>query len=197
MAQDDWRVRIEIAGGDGDGLGALVERFRHGLGVEARELADALADHHLAVSRDGNELFVYAGSQSHANDALAVVEAELDEHGITATVSGVEHWLEAEERWDNEPDDESWEEELEAKGFAPWEVRVTCSSRAEANALAERLEEEGYNPVRRWQYLIIGVESEPDAEALAERLHGEVAPGGGLVWSEAIDANVIRPFTIF
>jgi hypothetical protein len=197
MSQDDWRVRIEIAGGDGDGLGALVDRFRHGLGVEARELADALADHHLAVSRDGNELFVYAGSQSHANDALAVVEAELDEHGITATVSGVEHWLEAEERWDNEPDDESWEAELEAKGFAPWEVRVTCNSRTEANDLAETLEGEGYNPVRRWQYLIIGVESEPDAEALAERLHGEVAPGGGLVWSEAIDSNVIRPFTIF
>ncbi len=191
---DDWRVRIEVEGGTEHT--AFVDLFRHGLGLEARELAGALADHHLAVSRDGNALFVYAGSRSQAEEARKVVEAELREHELVAAVSSVERWLADELRWDNEHDP-SWEEELEEKGFAPWEVRVSCASHEEAVALADRLEDEGYEPVRRWRYLIVGTSSQAAAEALAEKLHGEVEPGGGLVWSEAIDAKVIRPFSIF
>jgi hypothetical protein len=72
-------------------------------------------------------------------------------------------------------------------------VRVECASREEANALAERLEAEGYKPERRFQYLIVGTASREDADALATRLHGEVEPGGGLVW-EVEPAN---PFAIF
>jgi hypothetical protein len=195
MAGDDWRVRVEVEGDDE--ASGFKERLRHGIGQEAKELADALRDNHLVVSCDGNELFVYASSHAQAEQARKVIEAESQEHGLTTTVSDVEHWLAVEERWDNEPRDGTWEDEVEAQGFAPWEVRVTCRSHDEAAALAERLEGEGYTPVRRWRYLVIGTETEEDAQALAKRLDGEVEPGGALVWNEMLDSNVVRPFTIF
>ena len=55
------------------------------------------------------------------------------------------------------------------------------------------LEGEGYSVERRWQYLIVGTASKEDAEALAARVHGEVEPGGELVW-ETVPGN---PFAIF
>jgi len=195
VATEDWRVRIELEAPDE--LGRFLERVRHGLGLEARELADALEEEHLAVSRDGNELFVYSSTRAKARQARRVVEAELREHDLIATVSRVEHWLDDDQRWDNEPEGETWEEELESHGYAPWEVHVTCRSRGEAEQLTERLEADGYRPVRRWQFVIVGTDTREDAKRLAERLDGEVEVGGALVWSEALDSGVMRPFTIF
>ncbi len=195
MAAEDWRVRVELEGPQE--LGTFLDRMRHGLGLEARELAEALTEEHLVVSRDGNELFVYTGSRAQARHAREVIGAELREHGLAAEVSLVEHWLSAEERWDNEPASETWEEELAAQGWAPWEVRVTCRSHREAVALADRLEAEGLQPVRRWNYLIVGTDTREDAETLAQRLHGEVGAGGALVWSETLDSGVVRPFSLF
>ena len=57
----------------------------------------------------------------------------------------VEHWLEDEERWDDEPPDETWEEDELERGYAPWEVRVSCKSHREARELADQLEQEGYD----------------------------------------------------
>ena len=114
-----------------------------------------------------------------------------------ATTSGVEHWLADEERWDNEPPVEGWEDEVADKGYAPWEVRVTCRSRHDAVALEQQLESEGYRPIRQWKHLIVGTASREDADALAARLHGEVETGGAVVWEEAIDSNLVRPFAFF
>jgi len=72
-------------------------------------------------------------------------------------------------------------------------VRVECQSHAEARDLADRLEQEGYAVERRWRYLIAGAASKEDAEALAARVHGEVEPGGDLVW-ETVPGN---PFAVF
>ena len=187
-------MRVEV---EDDGGQTLIERLLHGPGTEARELADALVESHLVVSRNDNDLFIYADSQEQATKAHAIVEAELREHGLKATVSPVEHWLEHEERWDNEPEGATWEEAALTQGYAPWEVRVTCGSHREAVDLAERLEAEGYQPVRRWSYLIIGTTTRDEAEALARRVDGEVEAGGAVVWSEALDSGVIRPFVLF
>ena len=46
---------------------------------------------------------------------------------------------------------------------------------------------------RRWRYLIVGAASKEDADALAARVHGEVEPGGELVW-ETVPGN---PFAVF
>jgi hypothetical protein len=191
MADDDWRIRIQVQ--EEEHAAGLLERLAGDLDSEARELAQDLEARRLAVSRDGDTVFVYAATRTAAEQAHAVVEAELRKQGFAARASRVEHWLDEEDRWDDEPPGETWEEEALDRGFAPWEVRVECSSRQEARDLAERLEAEGYEPERRFQYLIVGTASREDADALAARLHGEVEGGGELVW-ETRQAN---PFAVF
>jgi hypothetical protein len=173
---DDWRIRIEVE--EEEHAAGFLERLTGDLGSEAQELAKNLESHRLAVSRDGDTVYVYAASPSAAESALAVVEAELREHEIEARTSKVEHWIDEEDRWDDEPPGETWEEEELERGFAPWEVRVECPSHDEARKLAEQLESEGYQPERRFQYLIVGTATREDADALAERLHGDVEAGG-------------------
>jgi hypothetical protein len=191
MANDDWRIRIEVA--EEEHAAGFLDRLTGDLGSEARDLAKDLEARRLAVSRDGETVFVYAATRSEAESALAVVEAELREHQIDAQTSQVEHWLDAEDRWDDEPPGETWEEEELDRGYAPWEVRVECTSREEAHELSAQLETEGYKPERRFQYLIVGTESREDADALATRLHGEVEAGGEVV-HEVEPAN---PFAVF
>jgi hypothetical protein len=72
------------------------------------------------------------------------------------------------------------------------EVRFPCRSHADAKELALRLEADGYGVVRRWSYVIAGTPTREEAERLARTLHGEVEPGGELVW-EATPGN---PFAI-
>jgi len=190
MARDDWRIRIEL---EGDRAEGFLERIGLDLGSRARELAKDLEEERLPVSRDGDTIFVYASSRMQAEQALRVVKAELAEDGVEPLVIRVEHWLHDEERWDDEPKHETWEEDVLRRGFAPWEVRVECKSHDEADALADRLEEEGVDVVRRWRYVIVGASTEEEARALAKRLHGEVEAGGEVVW-EAMPRN---PFAIF
>lgn len=190
MARDDWRIRIEL---EGERASGFLERLGLDLGSRARELAKELEKDRLPVSRDGDTIFVYASSRQQAEQARKVVRAALEEDGIAPLVVRVEHWLHDEERWDDEPKQEGWEEEVLERGYAPWEVRVECASHDEAEALADRLEQEGSDVVRRWRYVIVGASSEEEARALARRLHGDVEAGGEVVW-EAMPRN---PFAIF
>jgi hypothetical protein len=190
MAEDDWRIRIEI---EEEHAAGLLERLAGELGSEARELAEELKERRLAVSRDGDTVYVYADTPTEAEQAHRVIEAELNETGIKARTSRVEHWLDDEDRWDDEPPGETWEEEELERGFAPWEVRVECPSRQEARDLADRLAAEGYQPERRFQYLIVGTATREDADALAARLHGEVEAGGEIVR----ETSLANPFAIF
>jgi hypothetical protein len=192
---DDWRVRIEFA--DEGTRESFTTLLADGLSPEGADRAQALQGDHLSVSGDDANLFVYADSPAQAERAHTVILAELEHHAITATTSAVERWLADEERWNNEPAGDTWEEEAVEMGYAPWEVRVTCRSHHEAVALAAQLEQEGYEPVRRWKHLIVGAASREDADGLAARLHGDVEPGGAVVWEEAIDSHLVRPFAFF
>ena len=189
MAHEDWRLRIELGS---EGAGGLLGRL--GLvNTDADDLARSLRNERLAVTRDEDTVFVYANSQTRLERALPAIEVELGVLGIKPELAMFEHWLEEEERWDNEPRGESVEEETADHGYAPWEVRIPCRSHAEAKELALRLEADGHGVVRRWSYVIAGVETREEAERLAKSLHGEVEPGGELVW-ETIPGN---PFAIF
>ncbi|HST26101.1 MAG TPA: SPOR domain-containing protein [Gaiellaceae bacterium] len=191
MARDDWRIRIEL---EPEHAGGFLERLGIDLGSRARELARELEEQRLPVSRDDDTLFVYAASRLQARQARQVVEAELDEAQIEPRLVRIEHWLDDEERWDSEPaDDETWEEDVLERGYAPWEVRVECVSHDAADELADRLQQEGLEVVRRWRYLVIGASTREEAEMLAQRLHGDAQPGGEVVW-EAMPRN---PFAIF
>jgi hypothetical protein len=190
MARDDWRIRVEL---EGDRAGGFLQSLGFGLSSRAKELAKELEDDRLPVSRDDDTIFVYSSSRLQAEQAQKVVEAELAENGIEPLVVRIEHWLADEERWDDEPKDETWEEDVLERGYAPWEVRVECASHDEADALADRLEREGQDVVRRWTYVIVGAASRKEADELAKQLHGEVEPGGEVVY-EAMPRN---PFAIF
>ena len=192
---DDWRVRIEFE--SAESRRDFAELFATGLSPQGADIARALQGGHVSISGDAENLFVYADSPVRAERAHEVILAELEHHAVTATTSGVERWLADEERWDNEPAGDTWEEEVTEKGYAPWEVRVACRSRHEAVALVSSLEDEGYRPIRQWSHLIIGAATREEADALAARLHGEVEPGGAVVWEEAIDSDVVRPFVFF
>ena len=191
MARDDWRIRIEL---EPEHAGGFLERLGIDLGSRARELAREIEEQRLPVSRDDDTLFVYAASRLQARQARQVVEAELDEAHREPRLVRIEHWLADDERWDDEPaNDDTWEEDVLERGYAPWEVRVECASHDAADELADRLEQEGLEVVRRWRYLVIGASTREEAQALAQRLHGDVEPGGEVVW-EAMPRN---PFAIF
>jgi hypothetical protein len=190
--RDDWRIRVEVS--EEEHAETLLGRLGLDLGSDdAKRLAQELEGRRLAVSRDGQDLFVYASSAQEAEQARQVVAAELADEGIEARTSEVEHWLHDEERWSNEAPQETWEEEEAERGYAPWEVRVEYESHEEASKKADELEREGYDVVRRFRYLIVGASSEEDARALAGRLHGEVEPGGELVW----EVTPQNPFAVF
>jgi hypothetical protein len=190
MARDDWRIRIEL---DQEQARGFLERLGIDISSRAKELAEELALDRLAVSHDGDTVFVYAASAAEAEQARAIVEAELEESGTTPAEVVLEHWLDGEDRWDSEPDQPDVEEDLVARGFAPWEVRVECGSHDDADRLADQLEADGYDVVRRWTYLIVGTRTREEAEVLAKRVHGEVEVGGELVW-EVMPQN---PFAVF
>lgn len=188
---DNWRIRIELP--EEGNAGTLLGRLGLDLGSdEAKRLAKELEGHRLAVSRDDEVVFVYADSPAQTESARQIVEAELADEGIAAEIQ-VERWLPDEGRWSGEPPQETWEEEELRRGYAPWEVRVELDSHEEAEKLADELEREGYDVVRRWRYLIVGAASQEQARELARRLHGEAEPGGDVVWEVAPQ----NPFALF
>jgi hypothetical protein len=190
MAYDDWRIRIELP--DEEGARGLLDRL--GIGRNnAEELADELRAHRLAVSQDDNTVFVYASTGMQAEQASRVVEQELQEEGMTPTRFITERWLREEERWDSEPDHGDIEEELLERGYAPWEVRVETGSLQDAHDLAEQLRAEGYDVSRTFTYVIVGASSREEATELARRIHGEVEPGGELVY----EVQPSNPFAVF
>lgn len=189
MTRDDWRLRIDLGEA---GTGGLLGR----LGLwesDARELAHELKDRRLAVTEDDGTVFVYAGSSLELEQAKKVIEAELAEIDTQPQAIVTEHWLDREERWDDDAPGSDPDTRLLARGFAPWEVRIPAEDHRAARELADRLESEGYGVVRRWSFVIAGCATEEQARELASRLHGEVELGGELVW-EAVGPN---PFAVF
>lgn len=190
MAHDDWRIRIELP--DEEGAHGLLERL--GLArSEADELADELRAHRLAVSQDGDTVFVYAASGMQAEQASRIVQQELADEALTPSRFLIERWLRDEERWDDEPDQPDVEEELLGRGYAPWEVRVECENLREAHDLAEQLRAEGYDVSRTFTYVIAGTATRAEAVELARRVHGRVEPGGELVY----EVQPQNPFAVF
>jgi hypothetical protein len=188
---DDWRIRIDL---EEEHAESLLERLGLDLGSEARELAKDLEGRRLAVSRDDDTLFVYAGSRAEAERAREIIEAELREADLEGRVGTIEHWLADEDRWDDEPPERfEAEREVLEHGLAPWEVRIEASSPEEAERLAKQLQDEGLGVLRRHRYVIVGATSEEEAEELAKRLHGVPEASGQLVY-EALPQN---PFAIF
>ena len=205
---DDWRLRVALH--QGGHAHKLAER------LDASELEHQLeASFHdrLVVSREGDELFCYAGSRDQAEAAEKLVRSIAAEHGWDADYE-LRHWHESAELWedpdvplpqtDAERADEHAaliqreREELEKRGRPEFEVRVQFDSRHDAAAFAETLSKEGLPTARRWKYLVVGATDEDSANALASRLRDEAPPGTTVTaegtGSAAYDERPANPF---
>jgi hypothetical protein len=202
---DDWRVSVTVEDGSGRLLRSLHER-------EVRNDLQEELGGRVAVSSDGPHIFLYAGTRQAADAALAQLRETLAEHDLGGEPQ-LHRWHPIEERWEDPdvplPTDEAGREVEEERRdendaetpVAEWEVRVELESHADAEALGAELEQEGYLVTRRWKYLLLGVTTEEEATALAERLKAEaprgakvqVEPGMGIVW-ESMPRN---PYAVF
>ena len=189
MARDDWRLRVELGE---EAAGGLLARLGL-LGSEARELARDLEGRRLAVTQDGGTVFVYAASGMQAEQASRIVDQEVREAGLTPTRFVTERWLASEERWDDEAAQPDIEQDLLRRGYAPWEVRVEAKTLGDARELADALRADGYGVSRTFTYVIAGTATRDEAVALARRVHGEVEPGGELVY----EVQPQNPFAVF
>jgi hypothetical protein len=193
---EDWRVSANLHEQD---AGRLM-RALHTAEIEGDTRSQL--GRRVAVSGQDDHVFLYADTESAARAAADVLTAVLREHELEADLDV--------ERWDHEAD--VWETPSgvatsppdaspDSSDVAEWEVRVELASHHDAHALAERLESERIDCVRRWKYLLVGAASEDDANALASRLQAEapggstvhVEPGSGLAWQ----LQPGNPFAIF
>jgi hypothetical protein len=184
---DDWRLRIAL---HQDGVAHdLAER------LDASDLEHELeASFHdrLIVSRDGDDLFCYAGSRDQAEAAEKLFSSIATENGWNLEYE-LRHWHESAEEWE-EPDvplpqtdaERAGEHaqliqreraEVKERGEPEFEVRVQFDSHHDAVAFAETLRQEGLPIARRWKYLVVGAADQDSAEALAARLRDEAPPG--------------------
>lgn len=208
---DDWRLRIDL---HEDGVTSrLLER------VDARELEHDLSTafhDRIVISRDGAEVFCYAGTRDQAERAEQLIRSIAADHGWRVDTE-LRRWHPTAEDWEDPdtplPEDDTERaseraalmarerEESETQGYPDFEVRVQSPSQDDAARLAERLRNEGLPSVRRSHYLLVGVTDEDSADALAQRLSSE-APPGSVVTVEATgravrDSLPPNPFAIF
>lgn len=146
----------------------------------------------LAVTHEGDHIFLYADSLEAAEHARAAVRDALARRDVAGDVQML-RWHPQEERWEDAsvaiPASESEREaeharleELETEESLrlhepEWEVYVTLATHHDARAFAERLRSEGIPVNQRWRHLLVGANDEDDAAALAKRLRVEAPPG--------------------
>jgi hypothetical protein len=195
VADEDWRVTVTLpdAGNVRRALQAVREHeveedVRHRLG------------HRVAVSADGNNVFIYAGTENAAREADRVVRDVLAKRDLTGQFA-LDRWHPIEQDWQDagDPLPETAEErtaeherriadetaESLGTGRAHWEVRVELPSRREAVELASKLQAEGRSVVRRWKYVVVGANNEDQVKELAAVIKQE-APTDASVHSSAI-----------
>jgi hypothetical protein len=207
---DDWRLEVRVD--DDSRLGSVLER------LQARELEHDLSDafhDRVIVSREGDRVFLYAGSREQLDGAAGVVGRLAKEHDWSVS-SELRRWHPVAEQWedpdaplpDNEAERRAEHEELidaerrevEDSGHPEFEVRADFPSRHEAAAAAEKLRTEGLPTVHRGRYLLVGAADEDGARALAERLRSELPEGevkAEGTWQAAYRERPPNPFAIF
>ncbi|MGZ4293639.1 MAG: hypothetical protein ACXVRM_05310 [Solirubrobacteraceae bacterium] len=206
---DDWRVRINL---HEEGVAHdLTEQF------DANELEHDLEhsfSERVIVSQDGPVVFCYAGSREQAERVLELANQVAQRHNWTIDTE-IAQWHPVSEEWESpdtprpaSPADveeereqrvEDEREESDEQGYPEFEVRVQCLSRHDAGQLSRRLDSEGIPHVHRWSYLLVGATDEDSANALAERLRGEVPEGCEVVVEmnrrSVYDHRPFNPFT--
>jgi len=205
---DDWRLQIDFV--DEGPADALHDR------LDAQELEHDLSrafHDRVIVSRNETTIFLYAGDREQAEGARALVESwataneeELDVDFTRWHPIALE-WRPADESLPTDAEAQAAEhqakiakerQESEEQGYPQYEVRINLPSHREAEALSDRLREEGLPTVQRWKYVLVGAADEDAAKTLEERIRSE-APAGSEVaieatWKEMADDLPPNPF---
>lgn len=208
---DDWRLRIHLPE---PGRGRLLAE-NLAAGELEHELTRAMADR-VAVSHDEDYVFVYAATRQDAEGATELARSVASQRGWEVETE-LARWHSESEEW--EPPDkplpstsdelasehaeliEHERAEFRQQGYAEFEVRVHCPSRAQAIELQKHLRAEGVPSLRRWRYVLVGAPDEDAATALAQRISSE-APAGAVVRTEgtgraASELVPGNPFALF
>lgn len=191
---DDWRLRIHLPE---PGRGRMLAENLAASELE-HELGQAMAGR-VAVSHDEDDVFVYAATREDAEGASEVARSVASQRDWKVEVE-LSRWHSEAEEWEppdvplpSTPDElaaehaeriEQEREDAREQGYAEFEVRVQCPSRAHAVELQEHLRDHGIPSLRRWRYVLVGASDEDAAAALAQRISAE-APAGSVVRTEA------------
>jgi hypothetical protein len=199
---NDWRVTVTLH--DQAHVGRALESLHE---HEVEDDVRRRLGHRVAVSAEGTQIFLYAGTENAAREADQVARELATQHGLSADFA-LDRWHPVEEEWEDanvampQTDDQREAEhrrleedetrESEEFGYPQWEVRVEMPSRHAAEDLAERLQAEGHPVVRRWTLLVLGANDSDDAGALAQVVKQE-APADAKV--ETKELGPLLPFT--
>jgi hypothetical protein len=208
---DDWRLRIHLPE---RGQGRLLAENLAAAELE-HELQESLAER-VAVSHDEDDVFVYAATRQEAEQATALARSVTSQKGWNVETE-LARWHPEAEEWEA-PDkplpataDELAAEHAERieheraetreQGYPEFEVRVQCSSRAEAIDLQARLRAQNIPSLRRWRYVLVGAPDEDSVSGLAATISSE-APAGAVVTTEgtaraASELAPVNPFALF
>ena len=189
---DDWRVHVELH----------EHGFAHRLGEQlaAAELEHDLQDSfhdRVIVSVEGSEVFCYAGTRAQAEATLPLIRRIAEAESWESEIS-LAHWHAEAEEWQDPDAPEATAATERAmrladergdsarQGYPEFEVRIPCESRHAAAELSHRLADEGIPNIHRWSYVLVGATDEDSAQALAERLRGELPDAGEI----AVERNL-------
>jgi hypothetical protein len=208
---DDWRLQVDFQ--EEQHVRSLLER------LDARELEHDLSDafhDRVIVSRDGDLVFLYAGTREQAESAGKLVDKLAAEHGWNVDAE-LTHWHPTAEEWEDPdlplPDGDAAKaaehaaliaterRETQERGHPEYEVRIDLPSHHDAVRFEEQLRSEGLPAVQRGRYLLVGATDEDQAKTLAERIEAE-APADSDVraegtWQAAYAERPPNPFAIF
>jgi hypothetical protein len=184
---DEWRVEVHLED-EGHGL-TLGDRLRSlDLDDEARK---RLGDR-VVVTRDGERMFLYAGSKDAAGEAERVAGELAASEGLEAKTR-ITRWHPDEEDWmdpsapmpqseaqraaEHREHEAHEEREAAVTGQNEWELRVDLGSLHDTRELSNRLSEDGIKHHRRWKHLLVPAPTEEAAAELEERIRMEASEG--------------------
>ena len=186
-SRDEWRVEVVL---DEEQQGDSLTDGLHELQID--DDARKRLGGSVIVTRDGRFIFIYAWHEESAQEAERVVRNLMEDKELVGKVR-LMRWHPVAEEWkdasEDLPDDEAAVAEetrereaegaREAKkyGAHPWEVVIDLPGINHAHEVAEKLRGEGLPVKRRFDHLLVGVDSEDDAIELGKRLEGEVPAG--------------------
>lgn len=199
---DEWRVEVKL---EADEHGFSLGERLHSLDLddEARERLGGS----VIVTRDGPHLFLYAWHEPSASEAERVVRELMEEMGLAGEVQltrwhpVADAWRPADEPLPQSELDAIAEEESHQKegkresrdaGAYPWEVVIDLPDRRSTLEFAKTVRHEGLPVKRRWEYLLVGADTEDAAMELGKRLEAE-APDGSKVEIRANPSEMPLP----